>query len=211
MSDSIQYGILSLGVIIFVAMIRNVFGNYKKPFNPMNFNTGEKLFFYILLLVGTIGLIFYIISPTKNLLGKLVPLLVLFILWSFFIIYTFEALLDKIRDSNLSLSILLNPHFLIIAHLVILLELAVLYNFYDIAIYTSEQFKLFILAYSFLLILIGVFLGIRKQRKVLFTSHWKIQNRKAFLIVLCDPIFVIFLIGIIFLMVYHAILFLDLG
>ena len=151
----------------------------------------KKWMLYTTLLMGTVSLMFWVAPALQFILDGLIAIFITPIL-SFFMLYTFKALLSTLREDKLSLKLLVNQDFLLTAYLIILTELSFLNWFKEFTTYVQTQFLVFVLLYSLLIIVIGIGLGIPQKNggNKRLPEGWRLKSVIISIIIL-DPIIVV--------------------
>ena len=126
---------------------------------------------------------------------QLAPMIdILLLLLSFFIIISFHDLLSMVRyKKRLSLKLLVNPQVILTVVLMLSVELSFLYWLKETTTDIQQQFLIFVLAYSALMSIVGIWLGLPEAPKGgrKFPDSWQVT-----VIVFLDPVISVLLTGI---------------
>jgi glucan phosphoethanolaminetransferase (alkaline phosphatase superfamily) len=197
--NSFTLELLLLFIIFLLVKVHNwLIGNHKNLGLSITLTPKKKWSTYLVLFGGTMGLMFFLASSLEHGLKALIVIGVTAI-FSFFIISPLNVLLTTMREDKLSWKFLMNQNFLLIAYLVIFTELVFLNWLKEIETYVKSLFLAFIILYSVLLVIVGLFLGIPTGRKIL-------KNWRLIAIIVLDASIVGFLMGFLVKMMWDIIL-----
>ena len=191
----IQYAIAFVFAIILIGCHNWLLGGGKpNPFkrSAMNLSLAERVIFYAVLFIGTVSLMLVITTLSRFSFDGAIAIGVASIS-SFFIIFTFNGLLGKMRENKLSLKFLIDQNFLLTAYLIIFTELSFLNWVKEIETYVQKPFLIFILSYAVLIVCIGIFLGIPKKHE---DKEVKLSDWRFTAVIFLDPLIVGVLISI---------------
>jgi glucan phosphoethanolaminetransferase (alkaline phosphatase superfamily) len=196
----IQYVIVFVIALLLIGFHNWLLSSDKpNPFkrSTINLTSKEKVAYWMVLFFGTLLLMFGIaikwIAPFPQLikLDGVIAIGVASIL-SFFIIFTFNGLLATMRQNKLSLKFLVDQNFMLTAYFIILIALSFLNWVKEIETYAQKPFLVFVICYTVLIAVIGIFLDIPKQNGSGKTrpDYWRFKT-----VILLDPIIIGLLIG----------------
>jgi len=146
---------------------------------------------YAVLLMGTVGLMFWVAPSLQSIFDELMVIFITPIL-SFFILYTLKGLLSTMREDKLSFKWFINQDFLLTAYFIILTEFIFLNWFKELTTYVQTQFLVFVLLYSLLILVIGILLGIPEKDGggKRLPANWRLKTIIISIIIL-DPMIVV--------------------
>ncbi|MDM8558097.1 hypothetical protein [Candidatus Parabeggiatoa sp. HSG14] len=148
----------------------------------------EKIGVSLALFTGTVLFMLSLASSLQLVFNTYGLLAITFtLISSFFITSFFLSLLKEIRCQRIFLKFLINRKFLFTLFFILATELLMLYWLKEVNIYVREQFIFFVVGYSVLIVMGGIFLGFPKY-------NWPIQRNDWYfaIIAVIDPIIVVF-------------------
>ncbi|MEK8019198.1 MAG: hypothetical protein VSS75_020195 [Candidatus Parabeggiatoa sp.] len=203
-NNLIQYAIIFLIALLLIKFHDFLIGtNEENPFkhSVIDLSFNERWGVYLVLFIGTMVLMFLIASSLPFKLGGVIAIIVASIS-SFFIISSLNVLLAEMKEDKLSFKRLINQDFLWTIYLIIFTELSFLNFAAETLTYTKKPFLFFVLLYSLIIILVGIFLGIPKEgERKKIPESWKLKS-----IIILDPIIVILLADILAIIILSVII-----
>lgn len=205
----LQYGGLALMALLLIAchnwiLNRQELNPFKRSVIDLRLQKQWGLFWslFLVLLTGTVGGMFLLV-PSFDFLWPGILAVFITLISSFFLLLTFKASLSAMREGKLSLKFLINQNFLLTIYLMTCTELSFLYWLKEIKAYIQTPFLTFVVLYSVLVITIGIFLGHQKGESEQqpfnqgsSSDKEQSKNWRYQLIIILDPIIIVFLTGI---------------
>jgi hypothetical protein len=185
--------------VFLLSVVRSIFGDYSKPFNRIKLNNSEKFTIYFLLNTLTLIVLLYATNFSNIFRTNLgLGVFFAFLLIGFFIINFFESALNNINHSKLS-RLFFEGNIYVFLFLTMFVKFLVLYYLNETILYVTDMFFVFLINYSSLMIFLGLVIGFRKQRELLSLNT-------QMLVIVLDPIVIVFIVELLFLLTYKIIL-----
>jgi hypothetical protein len=208
LNNIIQYAILCL-IVLFLIHFHNWILK-RVALNPFKRSTTdlsaqEQILIYLGLFFGTVLLMFWFAPSSPFILDGLIAIGMTSIS-SLLIILMFKVLLSEMREDKLSYRFILNQNFLLTAYCILFTELSFLNWYKEITIYVQRPFFIFVVLYSGLLMIVGIYLGIPKndEAKKVLPTQWQWR-----LVIILNPMIVLLLTGILIKLLLSLILFIQ--
>jgi len=153
----------------------------------------EQIAVSLALFIGTIVLMLFFAPSLPDIFNKYGLFAIAFALISSFLTSRFflPAQLKEMINQPIFFKVLIYKNFLMTVLLMVATELLVLYWLKEVNIYAQEQFVAFVIGYSVLITMSGIFLGFPKQKGHILHDEWQLT-----LITIIDPIIIVFFAGI---------------
>ncbi|OQY43722.1 MAG: hypothetical protein DRR08_21780 [Candidatus Parabeggiatoa sp. nov. 2] len=164
----------------------------------------EKIGVSLALFIGTVLLMLFLAPSLQDLFNGYGLFAIGFALISSFLIVRFfmSALLKQMRGRPIFFKFLINKNLLVAVFFIIATELLVLYWLKELNTYFRDQFVIFVIGYSVLITLGGIFLSLPKQKGQILHAEWR-DN----VVTIIDPLIVMFfatiLVKIILTIILH--------
>lgn len=166
--------------------------------------TKEKIAVSLALFIGTIVLMLFFAPSLPDIFNGYGLFAIAFALISSFLMSRFflSVQLKEMINQPILVKVLIYKNFLMTLLFMVATELLVLYWLKEVNIYAQEQFIAFVISYSVLITMGGIFLGFPKQKGHLLHDEWHLT-----LITIIDPIIIVFFAGILVKIILDMILY----
>ncbi|RKZ73992.1 MAG: hypothetical protein DRR19_30485 [Candidatus Parabeggiatoa sp. nov. 1] len=190
-NELIQYAALFI-IPIFLMGAHNWLISHLQPKTDQKLVTthraAEKMGLSLALFIGTVLLMFFIAPSAHLMLNVYSGLAIGFALISSFLIIPIflSSLLKEISRQQLGLKFLYHQHLWLALFFIIATELLVLYWLKEVNNYAQQQFLVFMLGYSALIIMGGFRLAFPKPKRQTQPIEWRLK-----IVALIDPIIIV--------------------